>query len=190
MKKIITAVFLSAFLALSVSGKEIKLAIVAMDKIYESFYKQQEGAKKIQSAFEKAQEQAAAYVTEGKAMVEELKSLEEQIGNAALTDEAKKDLQVKREEKGKAIQAKEAELQQWQREMQQSLQQRQQQFRQDIIEEIKKVVKTEADKVGATLVLDTADVLNSGVPPVLFADPEWDITQTVIKELNKAAPQN
>jgi len=56
-------------------------------------------------------------------------------------------------------------------------------FQQQALEEISKVASDIGQKKGATLVLN-----KGSVPVVIYAAPEFDITEEVITEINKDAP--
>lgn len=190
MKKVIIAALFACFAAVSLQAQNIKIVTVAMDKVYDGYYKAQEGAKKIQSAFETAQLQSESFIEEGRKLVEERNKAAEDLQNPALSDQAKSDIQVRIRSMEQNIRQKEMEFQSWQRDTAGQLQQRQQAFRNEMIEEIKKVVISVGKGLNATLVFDTSDIINSGVPPVLYADASLDITDSVLKELNKDKPNN
>lgn len=190
MKKALIAAMLACFAALTLQAQDIKIVTVAMDKVYDGYYKAQEGAKKIQSAVETAQTQSETFLEEGRKMVEERMKAVEDLENPALSDQAKADIQTRIRAMEQSIRQKENEYQSWQRDTSGQLQQRQQSFRNEMIEEIKKVVITVSKGMNATLVFDTSDIINSGVPPVLYADGSLDITNAVLKELNKDKPNN
>lgn len=182
---VISAILMASF---SAQAADLRLATVSMERLFENYYKSQEGMKKIQSAAERAQEQASVYVSEGQALVDARNSLIEQLENPALSDEAKNDIRGRVVAKEREIQQKQTDIQQWQRDTSNSLQQRQMQFRQEIIDELRAAVKSHAESLGRNLVIDTSDVVGAGVPTVLLADPSWDITEAVLTKLNATKP--
>src|SRR5436190_17132974 len=67
----------------------LKLLVVDMAKLYDTHYKTLDQNAKLQSDDQKANEEVAKMNTEGNALVEEYKALNEQATNPALTAEAK-----------------------------------------------------------------------------------------------------
>ena len=60
--------------------------------------------------------------------------------------------------------------------------------RQSIFKEIQNVVSAKAKAAGYSLVLDTAAQSANGAPVVLYNNNEFDITDSVLDQLNAAAP--
>ena len=91
---------------------------------------------------------------------------------------------LKAEDKAKQIyasgQKKEQDIQQFIGQTRQSIQQRVQNFRGVLIEEISKVATEIAKRRGANLLLDKGSTI--------FADASFDLTDEVIKEVNKDRP--
>ncbi len=189
MKQLIFTL-VAAFSLTMTAQADIKIVTVSMERLFDGYYKAQEGMERIQAAADNAQQQADAHMREGQALVQELENLMEQLENPALSEERKEEIRNQAQRKQGEVQAKQMELNQWQRETTNALQQRNLAFRTEMIDDIKRVVKRQADSIDATLVLDTSDILDSGVPPVLFADPALDITDRVLTELNRDAPDD
>jgi outer membrane protein len=57
-----------------------------------------------------------------------------------------------------------------------------------MLEEISKVAAEVAKRKGATLLFDKAGPTAIGISNVIFADPGFDITDDVMKEVNKDRP--
>lgn len=184
--------FILSMLALALAstafGAEIKLATVNMVRLYENYHVTQERNEKLQSAADKVQEQRDSIAQEGQVLVTEFQELAQQMDNPALSDDGRADIEAQARQKQAEIQAKQRELEQWTREQMSALQERERQTREEIIEEIKKVVMLHAGRNGATLVLDTSDVVGQGAPPILYADKSFDMTDAVLKDLNADAP--
>ena len=86
------------------------------------------------------------------------------------------------------IQQKQNDLQGFLQNTQRSLQQRIKTHRDLLLEEITKVVNDIGKAKGATLIIDKSGPTLFGIPAVLYADPAYDITDEVIKEVNKDRP--
>ena len=190
-KSIQSLVALAALGALSLAAHAepaVKLLVVDMAKLYDTHYKTLENNAKIQSDDQKAQEEVDKMNKEGNALVEEYKTLNEQTNNPAATAEAKGKMQNEAQKKLESIQNKQREVQTFIQNTRNSLQQRLQNFRGIMLEEIGKVASEIAKRKGATLLLDKAGPTMIGVSNVVYADPGFDITDDVSKEVNKDRP--
>jgi len=182
---------LAAFVAAAaVAGAQpaLKLATVDMAKLYDNHYKTIEQNAKIQADDQKAQEEVEKMNKEGNALVEEYKTLNEQANSPALSAEAKSKAQNEAQKKLEAIQNKQREVQTFIQNTRNSLGQRLNTFRSLMLEEITKVVSDVAKRKGATLVLDKAGPTAIGISNVIYTDAAFEITDDVMKEINKDRP--
>jgi outer membrane protein len=166
----------------------VKILVVDMAKLYDSHYKTQEQNNKLQADKARAEEEVEKMNKEGNALVEEYKNLQEQSSNAALTPEAKSKAQMDAQKKYDEIQAKRNEISSFIQQSSQSLQQRLQTFRSLMLEEISKVATDVAKRRGATILIDKAGPSLIGISNVIYSDPGFDITDDVLKEINKDRP--
>lgn len=166
----------------------VKLIVVDMAKIYDSHYKTEEANAKFRDAEQKAQEQVEELNKQGQILVDEYKDLMEQSKSTMLTPEARSKAEADGQKKMEDIQRKQGEVQNFRTNTQRSLQQRIKTHRDLLLEEITKVVNDLAKKQGATLVLDRSGPTLFGIPSVLYSDPSYDITEEVVKEVNKDRP--
>lgn len=166
----------------------VKLVVVDMAKVFDNHYKSEEANAKFRDAEQKAQEQVEELRKQGQSLVEEYKELVEQSKNTLLTAEARTKIEGEAQKKGEEIQRKQAEIQNFMQNTQRSLQQRIKTHRDLLLEEISKTVVEIAKRQGATLVLDKSGPTLFGIPSVLYADGAYDITETVLAEVNKDRP--
>jgi outer membrane protein len=190
-KMIRTLLTLAAFGASStalLAQPALKLVVVDMAKIYDSHYKTEEANAKFRDAEQKAQEQVEELNKQGQALVDEYKELMEQSKNAVLTPDARAKAEGEAQKKMQDIQRKQGEVQTFTTNTQRSLQQRVKIQRDLLLEEINKVVTDLAKRKGATLVIDKSGPTLFGIPSLLYCDPAYEITDEVIKEVNKDKP--
>jgi len=166
----------------------VKLVVVDMAKVYDSHYKTEEANAKFRDAEQKAQEQVEELNKQGQSMVDEYKELMEQSKNTVLTAEARGKAEGEAQKKMEDIQRKQGEVQNFRTNTQRSLQQRIKTHRDLLLEEITKTVNELAKQRGATLVVDKSGPTLFGIPSVLYSDPSYDMTEEVVKEVNKARP--
>lgn len=176
-------------IALGVSAQPaLQVRIVDMAKLYDTHYKTLEQNAKIQADDQKAQEEVEKMNKEGNGLVEEYKALNDQSNNPALSAEAKAKAQDAAQKKLESIQNKQREVQTFIQNTRNSLGQRLNTFRSLMLEEISKVAADVAKRKGATLLLDRAGPTGIGISNLVYGDPAYDITEDVLKEINKDRP--
>jgi outer membrane protein len=187
--KSLVAIAALAAIALGASAQPaVKVAVVDMAKLYDTHYKTVEQNAKIQSDDQKAQEEVEKMNKEGNGLVEEYKALNDQSNNPALSAEAKTKAQEAAQKKLEQIQNKQREVQTFIQNTRNSLGQRLNTFRALMLEEIGKVAADVAKRKGVTLLLDKAGPTAIGISNVLYADAAYEITEDVLKEINKDRP--
>jgi outer membrane protein len=166
----------------------LKVVVVDMARVYDTHYKTEEANAKFNDAAQRAQEQLDQLNKQLQAAAEEYKQLMEDarstIRNQQSRDKAEADANVKRNE----IERMQNDAQNFRANTQRSLQQRAKNHRDIIMDEIMKVVDDTARARGATLVLDKSGPSVFGVPVVLYSDAGYDITDEVVREVNKDRP--
>jgi outer membrane protein len=167
-----------------------KILVVDMAKLYDNHYKTLEQNAKIQADDQKAQEEVEKMNKEGNALVEEYKTLNDQSNNPTLSAEAKSKAQDAAQKKLEQIQNKQREVQTFIQNTRNSLGQRLNTFRSLMLEEIGKVATDVAKRKGATILLDKAGPTGIGISNLVYHDAAYDITEDVMKEINKDRPAN
>lgn len=191
VKKYLLPVLAMGTLFVNAASAELTVVTVSMQKLFEGYYKADEANQRLESIREQAVSEAQEKEQELQAMGEQLRSMQEELQNPVLSDESKADKQAELQAFAEEGRRKQAEFQQWQQQTMGNLNQRSQEIRNTLIEEIVKVVNDVALKqFSADLVFDTSDILGSGVPTVLYADSDLDITEKVMVKLNADAPTN
>lgn len=166
----------------------IKLVTVDMAKIYETHFKTEEANSKFNEAAQKAQEQLDELAKQVQGLADQYKDLVEQSKNTVLKPEVRSNSEAEAQKKLEAIQRLQGDAQNFRVNTQRSLQQRMKTHHDLVLEEITKVVKDISRAKGATLVVDKSGLTASGISAVIYADASYDITDDVVKEVNKDRP--
>ena len=166
-----------------------RIATVDLNKVFNDYYKTPVASGKLKETYDGYAKENEDMVADYRKQIEELNKLREEQDKPEYTPEV-------REQKKKAVQEKLIETQKLQREIdefgrthQQSLQQQMARMRQSILKEINDVIAKEAKDAGYTLVLDKSGNTDKGVPTIIFSQESLDITEEIIKVLNKNAPK-
>ena len=192
MKKSLTPLFAlaaSMVLALTVRAQSApKILVVDIGKVFENHYEKKEKEAEILGFKEKAQEDMQRMIKEGNDLVDEYKDLLDQSKNPALTPEARAKADDDSKKKLDEINNKKNEANSFQQTVERQLQERIQNIRSVLLDSISKTAADVAQRHGATLLLDKSGVSIYGANVVIYSDPAYDITDEVIREVNKDRP--
>lgn len=188
IKTLIAIAALGGFALSAAAQPAAKILVVDMAKLYDNHWKAIEYHAKLQADDQKAQEDVGKMNTEGDALIADYRTTAEQVNNPALSAEAKGKAQAEAQKKYDAITQKQRQVQQFIAETRQILQTRLSNFRGVMLEEISKTATDIAKRKGATIVLDKAGPSQYGISNILYFDAGYDITDEVMKELNKDRP--
>ena len=166
----------------------LKPLVVDMSKVFDNHYKTEENYAKFNEFGQKVQEQLDAMSKQIQEMATQYQELVDQSRNTVLKPEARAQAEADAQKKGEEIQRRQAEAQNFRTQNQNTIQHRVKTLRDGLFEEITVVVKNIARAKGATLVLDKSISPMTGVASIIYNDDSYDITDEVIKEVNKDRP--
>jgi len=166
-----------------------RIVTVDLNKVFTDYYKTPIASGKIKDTAESFNKELNEMVDNYKKEIEDLNKLREDQDKPEYTAEV-------REQKRKAVSEKLAETQKIQRDLEEYrtshgkiLQEQQLRMRQTIVKEIQDVIDKEARDAGYLLVLDKSGTTANAVPTILFSQDSLDITEDLIKVLNKNQPK-
>lgn len=189
VRKLLLPVLAMGVLALNAANAELSVVTVSMQKLFDGYYKSTEANQRLESLREEAVAEAQQKEKELQDMVADIQAKQEELQNPMLSEDAKAEKQASLEEVVNQGRQKQGEFQQWQQATMAELNQRGQEIRRDLIAEIVKLVNEIALRdFRADLILDTSDIMGSGVPTILYANSSLDITAKVLVKLNESAP--
>ena len=177
-------------LALSASAQGTgQIVTIDLNKVFNDYYKTPIATTKLKDTVDSYKKEHDDMVANYKKQIDELNKLREEQDKTEYTGEV-------RAQKGKAVTEKLAETQKLQRDIeeydnshQNILKEQTQRMRQSIVKEISDVVANEARIQGYQLVLDKSGNTLNGVPPIVFSQDNLDITENIVKILNKNQPK-
>lgn len=188
VKSLLVILALGASALFAQAQTTTKILVVDMAQLLDGHYKTQEQNEKLRGDGQKAQEELDRLNKEGNILVEQYKELVEQSNNPAATAEAKAKVQTEAQKKMEDIQRKTNEVRTFEQNTQRSLQGRIRTFRDLMFEEIGKIATDIAKRKGAALLIDKSGLTLIGITSVVYSDSSLDITEEVMKEINKDRP--
>ena len=192
MNKLIRTLIALASLGLvaSTAHAEVtfKPVVVDMAKVFDNHYKTEEAYAKFNEFGQKVQEQLDGVSKQIQDMATQYQELVEQSRNTVLKPEARAQAEADAQKKGEEIQKLQNDAQNFRTKNQNAIQQRIKTHRDGLFEEISVVVKKIAKARGATMVFDKSISPVTSVASIIYNDDSYDITDEVLKEVNKDRP--
>ena len=183
MKKI--AVFLLFALSILTAGAADRIATVDMEKVFREYYKSK-------IAEEAIKQQAENYRKYLKKLNDELAALRQKAldaqadaQNYALSEDEKVKMTELAAKAKTAFDEKKAEIEIYVQGRTADMRNLEAKKRGEIVDDIKAEIKRRANAEGYTVVLDISGKTTNDLPTVLFSHSERDISDIVIRELNR-----
>jgi outer membrane protein len=167
-----------------VSAQTLKIGTVDMKRVFDNYYKTKDAESKINEARNAAKKELEDRMDIAKKALDEVKKLDEDINNTALSKETKDQKQKIRSDKAVELQNMDREIREFQQSREKQLQEQSMRMRAGIVDDINKVVADRVKAESFNLVFDKSGPSLNGVPIVLYSMDNYDFTDSVIKALN------
>ncbi len=166
-----------------------RIVTIDLNKVFNDYYKTPIASAKLKETADSFNKEHDDMMAGYKKEIDELNKLRDDQDKPEYTTEV-------REQKRKAVADKLTETQKMQRDIddyrtshRKILEEQTQRMRQTILKEIQDVVDKEARDAGYLLVLDKSGNTLNGVPAVVFSQDPLEITDDIVKILNKNQPK-
>ncbi len=163
---------------------EQKIAVINMEQVFSSYYK----TKLEDAKLKKQTDVFKDYLTSLNASKEKLNvefvELRDASQNIAFSDVERENKRIAAQNKYRQLQAKDAEIQQYNQEKKDQLMKEWEATRQKLLSDITAVVKSKALRENYAIVLDSSGQTLNNIPAVVYNNSSIEITDSVIKELN------
>ena len=161
---------------------------IDLNRVFNEYYKTPIASQKLKDTAEQYNKEHEELMASYRKLVDELNKLREDQDKPEYTPEV-------REQKKKAVNDKLTETQKAQRDIEefrashrQMLDQQTQRMRQGILKEVREIIQKEARDAGYSLVFDKSGNTANGEPTIIFSQEALDITDDILKILNKNKP--
>lgn len=188
MKKILLSIVAACGLLVSAQAAETQphlILNVDMNEVLNGYYKAQEAQREFQSSVDRAQAEVQNMYDQHKALVEKFQKLQEEVAESedVLTEKAREQKTKEAQELVEQIRTKERDINEQSQKYNRLLGEKRQAEASKFFTEIQKVVSGIAKEHKADY------VMNQAAPALVYFSPKLDITQDVLKVLNKNAPK-
>jgi outer membrane protein len=189
---------LAAVLALCIAGIATsvlgqvpagRIVVVDLSKVFNDYHKTKSAAEKLKETSESYQKELEEMRAEYNRLTEELAKLREDSERPDYSAEIKEQKRKALQEKLGETQKRDKAIAEYARTHQQLLQDQQLRMRTNILKEVNDVIAKEARSLNFLLVLDKSGLTANGVPSVVFNQENLDITDDILRILNKNAPK-
>jgi Skp family chaperone for outer membrane proteins len=192
MKKLMQIGLLAVGLAgfgLPGRSAEQKIATVDFAKAFNSYYKTIQAGVSIRQEISDAKKEEAQMVESYKKHGEELSQLIDKANDQAVSAEQRDKSRRAADDKRAEIEVDKQSVSEFERRAEAHLRAKEDQRMADLVKEIQGVVSARAKTAGYSMVLDSSGLSrNNLVTVLLYSNGQDDLTESIIKELNAAAP--
>ena len=186
MKKFLS-ILLVCFAVVSASAAELRIAVVDLDRVFREYYKSRIAEDFLNQQAEAARLYLGQLTNKLEAQKAEYIRLQQGIRNQAVSDAERQKMVTAAGQLELQIKATEKEIAVYQREISRELQRLEQTKRGEILLDIQREIRRRAAAENYAFVLDCSGKSANGLPAVLVYPAKNDISNAVIRELNRSA---
>ncbi len=187
-RAIVTAAILAGLCSSGSFAADFKLGVANLQKCFEEYYKTKQADATLKEAADAYSKERQQLIADFQKVQEERNKLIEEVSKPELSEAAKKEKNKEAETKLAELRKQKDSIDEFDRVRRQQLQDQSNRMRGGIVKEITDQVVRIAKAQNFTLVLDSSGASMNGTPSVVYAEEHLDITQDVIREMNKNAP--
>ncbi len=183
----VPAVFLMTLLTGS-AWAQGRLATVDLKKVFDGYWKTKQASAALDERKKDMEKEDKNMLDDYKKMKDEYAQLDSASNDQNVSPGERDKRKKAASDKLKQMKDLEDTIVQYERQARTTLLEQNQRMRNNILGEIRNIVGAKAKAGGISLVFDTAAQSADSTPIVLFTNNEHDMTDDVLKELNRSAP--
>ncbi len=184
----VVAAALACAAAAAAQERRAGIVFVNLDRCFNEYYKTRVADAQLKAQAREFDEELKGILAEVEKLQKEFNALREESLNTALSDEVRAAKRNAAEEKVMAIREQEARVQGFRERRTKQLEEQSRRMRRGLVGEIKEVIQKYAREKGLLSVIDSSGATLNGIESVLYVDPRNDVTEEILRELNKGAP--
>jgi Skp family chaperone for outer membrane proteins len=191
MKKLLLTCLLAAGIAglgMAGSAADQKIATFNLRKAFDTYYKTVQSTAGLKQEAADVEKERGQMLETAKKHEDEWRKLIDKANDQAVSAEERDKSKKAATDKYAELEADKQSINEFDRMATARLHEKERQRRDDIVKEIQGVVDAHAKAGGYSLVLDPSGESANLVPVVLYSNGQDDLTESIIKELNAAAP--
>ena len=185
MKRIAAALMLALGLAAGVHAAEVKIAVIDMQKAFEEYEKTKTIEIKLNQQMEVFREYSNQLQQQYQNLRKQYESARDDSQNIALSGAERENKRLKAQQLYESMRLKEQEMNIYKEGRKDQLRDMYAKLRGEVIDDIRKAVHNKAVIEGYTIVLDKSGESLNNVESVVYFQPNLDITDSIIQDLNR-----
>ena len=190
MKRIIAALALALSLAAGAHAAELKIAVIDMQKAFQEYEKTKTIEIKLNQQMEVFREYSTQLQQQYQNLRKQYESARDDSQNIAFSGAERENKRLKAQQLYESLKLKEQEMTNYKETRQTQLRDMSAKLRSEVVEEIRKAVHNKAVLEGYTIVLDQSGDAMGDIGFVIYSQPNLDITDAVIQDLNRGYRKN
>ena len=187
MKQFLAILTLATACAFSAQAQG-KTATIDLRKVFDNYYKTKQADTLLKDEASDLEKERKDYIETFRKGEEEWKRLLDKSNDQAVSADERDKSKQAAEKKLLELRELEQTIKQFEASARARLSEKQRRKRDAILEEIRNLISAKSKAGGYSLVIDTAAESINNTPVVLHSSGEHDITDSILKELNAAAP--
>jgi outer membrane protein len=165
-----------------------RIGTVDLRKLFDNYWKTKQADAALKDRAADIEKEHKSMLEEWKKAKEEYQTLLGEANNQTLSLEEREKRKKAAEDKFKQLKDSEDAITQYERSARTTLDEQKKRMRDSILDEIRTTVNGKAKAASYALVIDTASESANNTPVVMYSNNENDLTETVLAQLNAAAP--
>jgi len=190
MKRIFAALLLALAVTAGLRAAEVKIAVIDMQKVFQEYEKTKTVEIKLNQQAEVYREYSAQLEQQRRNLQKQYESARDDSQNIAYSGAERESKRKKAQQLYESLMLKEQELNNYKESRQEQIREMSAKLRDEVIDEISRAVHNKAVLEGYTIVLDSSGKSLSDVGFVVYIQPNLDITESVIQDLNRGYRKN
>ena len=190
MKRYLITALLALMFGAGVCAAEVKIAVIDMQKAFEQYEKTKTLQIKLDQQMEVFREYSNQLNQQYQNLRKQYESARDDSQNIAFSGAERESKRLKAQQLYESLKLKEQELTSYKESRKAQLNEMHEKLRGELIDEIKQVVHNKAVLEGYTIVLDKSGISLSDVQLVVYFQPNLDITDSVVQDLNRGYRKN
>ena len=190
MKRYLITALLALMFGAGVCAAEVKIAVIDMQKAFEQYEKTKTLQIKLDQQMEVFREYSNQLNQQYQNLRKQYESARDDSQNIAFSGAERESKRLKAQQLYESLKLKEQELTSYKESRKAQLNEMHEKLRGELIDEIKQVVHNKAVLEGYTIVLDKSGISLSDVQLVVYFQPNLDITESVVQDLNRGYRKN
>ena len=190
MKRIAAALMLALGLTAGLHAAEVKIAVIDMQKAFEEYEKTKTIEIKLNQQMEVFREYSNQLQQQYQNLRKQYESARDDSQNIAFSGAERENKRLKAQQLYESLKLKEQEMTSYTESRKDQIREMYTKLRGEVVDEISKAVHNKAVLEGYTIVLDKSGESLNDVGFVIYVQPNLDITESIIQDLNRGYRKN